>query len=56
MILVPMLRNIIRVIRPKLAWLFPADENIWFHRQVAYQILFWAVVSVSQVLILQITH
>lgn len=45
MILVPMLRNIIRVIRPKLAWLFPADENIWFHRQVAYQIFFWSVVS-----------
>lgn len=24
-----MLRNIIRMIRPKLSWLFPADENIW---------------------------
>jgi len=29
LILLPMLRNVIRVIRPKLAWLFPADENIW---------------------------
>jgi NADPH oxidase 1 len=47
MILVPMLRNIIRVIRPKLAWLFPADENIWFHRQVAYQMLFWSVVHTT---------
>lgn len=47
MILVPMLRNIIRVIRPKLAWLFPADENIWFHRQVAYQMAFWAVVHTT---------
>jgi NADPH oxidase 1 len=31
LILVPMLRNIIRVVRPKLAWLFPADENIWLY-------------------------
>lgn len=54
MILIPMFRNIIRVIRPKLAWLFPADENIWFHRQVAYQILFWAVVSASDDFTVQI--
>jgi NADPH oxidase 1 len=47
LILIPMLRNIIRVIRPKLTWLFPADENIWFHRQVAYQMLFWAVVHTT---------
>jgi len=47
MILVPMLRNIIRVVRPRLTWLFPADENIWFHRQVAYQIVFWAVVHTT---------
>lgn len=42
-----MLRNIIRVVRPKLTWAFPADENIWFHRMVAYQILFWAVVHTT---------
>jgi NADPH oxidase len=47
MILVPMLRNIIRMVRPKLAWLFPADENIWFHRQVAYQMAFWAMVHTT---------
>ncbi|KAF8632633.1 hypothetical protein AX15_001832 [Amanita polypyramis BW_CC] len=47
LILIPMLRNIIRVIRPRLAWLFPADENIWFHRQVAYSMAFWAVVHTS---------
>jgi len=47
MILVPMLRNVIRVVRPKLTWLFPADENIWFHRQVAYQLAFWAVVHTT---------
>lgn len=47
MILLPMLRNVIRVIRPKLAWLFPADENIWFHRQVAYCMAFWAMVHTT---------
>jgi NADPH oxidase len=47
MILVPMLRNIIRVIRPKFTWLFPADENIWFHRQVAYSMAFWAMVHTT---------
>lgn len=47
LILVPMLRNIIRIIRPKLTWLFPADENIWFHRQVAYSMAFWAMVHTT---------
>ncbi|KAF8807327.1 NADPH oxidase isoform 1 [Phlegmacium glaucopus] len=47
LILVPMLRNIIRVVRPRLTWLFPADENIWFHRQVAYSLAFWAMVHTS---------
>ncbi|KAK0464895.1 NADPH oxidase [Desarmillaria tabescens] len=47
MILVPMLRNIIRFVRPKLTWLLPADENIWFHRQVAYSMAFWAMVHTT---------
>lgn len=47
LILVPMLRNIIRVVRPKLAWLFPADENIWFHRQVAYSMAFWSMLHTT---------
>lgn len=47
LILLPMLRNVIRVIRPKLTWAFPADENIWFHRQVAYSMFFWAVVHTT---------
>jgi len=42
-----MLRNIIRIVRPKLEWLFPADENIWFHRQVAYSMAFWAMVHTT---------
>ncbi|KAJ7783709.1 NADPH oxidase [Mycena maculata] len=47
LILLPMLRNIIKVIRPKVTWLFPADENIWFHRQVAYSMAFWAMVHTT---------
>ncbi|KAJ7672258.1 NADPH oxidase isoform 1 [Mycena polygramma] len=47
LILVPLLRNIIRVVRPKLAWLFPSDENLWFHRQVAYSMAFWAMVHTT---------
>lgn len=47
LILLPMLRNIIRIIRPKLTWLFPADENIWFHRQVAYSLAFWSMVHTT---------
>nr|QHW03300.1 NADPH oxidase complex component NoxA [Flammulina velutipes]UXX34480.1 FfNoxA protein [Expression vector pBHg-FfNoxA-OE] len=47
LILLPMLRNIIRILRPKLSWLFPADENIWFHRQVAYSMAFWSMVHTT---------
>lgn len=47
LILIPMLRNIIRIIRPHMTWLFPADENIWFHRQVAYSMAFWAMVHTT---------
>ncbi|KAF9270150.1 NADPH oxidase [Marasmius fiardii PR-910] len=47
LILIPMLRNIIRIVRPKLTWLFPADENIWFHRQVAYSMAFWSMVHTT---------
>lgn len=47
LILIPMLRNIIRVVRPRITWFFPADENIWFHRQVAYSMAFWAAVHTT---------
>ncbi|KAI5476018.1 hypothetical protein MNV49_000490 [Pseudohyphozyma bogoriensis] len=33
LLVLPVLRNLICVLRPKLAWLMPLDENIWFHRQ-----------------------
>jgi NADPH oxidase len=45
-ILLPMCRNLVRYIRPKIRWL-PLDESKWFHRQVAYTMLFWTVVHVA---------
>jgi len=45
-ILLPMCRNLLRYIRPKIRWL-PLDESQWFHRQVAYTMLFWTVVHVA---------
>ncbi|MCJ1462017.1 hypothetical protein MMC07_000617 [Pseudocyphellaria aurata] len=45
-ILLPMCKNVLRWIRPKIRWL-PLDESPWFHRQVAYSLLFWTIVHVS---------
>ncbi|KAF2100606.1 hypothetical protein NA57DRAFT_37223 [Rhizodiscina lignyota] len=45
-ILLPMCRNLLRFIRPKIRWL-PLDESQWFHRQVAYQLLIWATVHTT---------
>ncbi|KAI9886518.1 MAG: hypothetical protein M1823_001699 [Watsoniomyces obsoletus] len=45
MILLPMCRNLLRFIRPKLLWL-PVDEAQWFHRQVAYAMLFFTCIHV----------
>jgi NADPH oxidase len=46
LILLPMCRNILRYIRPKIKFL-PLDESQWFHRQVAYSILIWTIAHVS---------
>lgn len=46
LILLPMCRNLLRFVRPKIRWL-PLDESQWFHRQVAYALLFWTIVHVS---------
>ncbi|KAK4932521.1 hypothetical protein LTR66_015967, partial [Elasticomyces elasticus] len=46
LILLPMCRNLLRWVRPKVRWL-PLDESQWFHRQVAYSLLFWTVVHVA---------
>lgn len=41
------LRNLIRVFRPIVKPLLPLDENIWFHRQIAYSLLFWTIVHTT---------
>ncbi|KAL2814571.1 ferric reductase NAD binding domain-containing protein [Aspergillus cavernicola] len=46
LILLPMCRNLIKFLRPKLRFL-PLDETIWFHRQVAYAILVFTILHVS---------
>ncbi|KAI9835459.1 MAG: hypothetical protein M1819_002377 [Sarea resinae] len=43
LILLPMCRNILRMIQPRLRWL-PLDEFAWFHRHIAYSMLFWTIV------------
>jgi NADPH oxidase 1 len=45
MILLPMCRNVLRYIRPKVKFL-PLDESQWFHRQVAYSLLFYTTLHV----------
>ncbi|KAG8533715.1 uncharacterized protein KY384_001456 [Bacidia gigantensis] len=45
-IVLPMCKNLLRIIRPKVRWL-PLDESQWFHRQVAYSILFFTTIHVS---------
>ena len=46
LILLPMCRNLLRIVRPKIRWL-PLDESQWFHREVAISLLFWTVVHVA---------
>jgi NADPH oxidase len=43
MILLPMCRTILRWIRPKFRWI-PLDESQFFHRQVAYSLLFYSCI------------
>jgi hypothetical protein len=45
MILLPMCRTMLRYIRPKVKFL-PLDESQFFHRQVAYSLLFWTLFHV----------
>ena len=46
LILLPMCRNMLRVVRPKIKWL-PLDESQWFHRQVAYGLLVFTICHAS---------
>ncbi|CAK7215811.1 hypothetical protein SBRCBS47491_002610 [Sporothrix bragantina] len=41
LILLPVCRTLVRIVRPKLRFL-PLDENLWFHRQLAYAMLMFA--------------
>jgi NADPH oxidase 1 len=45
-ILIPVCRTFMRWIRPKIRWL-PFDENLWFHRQVAYSMAFFSAVHTA---------
>lgn len=45
-IVLPMCKNVLRWIRPKVK-ILPLDESQWFHRQVAYSLLFWTILHVS---------
>ncbi|KUI70622.1 NADPH oxidase 1 [Cytospora mali] len=42
-IMLPVCRTLVRWLRPQIRWL-PLDENLWFHRQVAYALLFFTAV------------
>lgn len=46
LILLPVCRTLVRIVRPKVRWL-PLDENIWFHRQIAYAMLFFSVIHTT---------
>ncbi|BGP40975.1 hypothetical protein JCM10449v2_004940 [Rhodotorula kratochvilovae] len=46
-IVLPVLRNCIRLVRPALSWAIPLDENLWMHRQFAYSLLFWTIVHTT---------
>jgi len=45
LILLPMCKNVLRWLRPKIRFL-PLDENVWFHRQVAYSMLIFTIIHV----------
>lgn len=46
LIMLPMCRNIMTWLRPKVRWL-PLDETQFFHRQCAYSLLFWSLVHAT---------
>jgi NADPH oxidase len=46
LLLLPMCRNLVKTIRPRVRWL-PLDETVWFHRQVAYALLFFTIVHAA---------
>lgn len=45
-ILLPVCRTVVRFFRPKIRFI-PLDENIWFHRQIAYALLIFSIIHTS---------
>jgi len=46
LILLPMCRTILRIVRPKVRFL-PLDESQWLHRQTAYAMLLFTIIHVT---------
>lgn len=46
LIILPMCRNLIRLLRPRIRWL-PLEETAWFHRQTAYALLLFVILHVA---------
>ncbi|GAA6014238.1 hypothetical protein JCM8202_005203 [Rhodotorula sphaerocarpa] len=46
-LVLPVLRNAIRLVRPLLGPLIPLDEHVWMHRQFADSLLFWTIVHTT---------
>ena len=46
LILLPVCRTLVRFVRPKIKFL-PLDENLWFHRQLAYSMLLFAIIHTA---------
>ncbi|KIL88244.1 nadph oxidase [Fusarium avenaceum] len=46
LILLPVCRTILRWFRPRMKFL-PLDENVWFHRQVAYAMLMFTIIHTA---------
>ncbi|KAA1100223.1 hypothetical protein PGT21_031946 [Puccinia graminis f. sp. tritici] len=44
---IPVCRNLMHLLRPRIGWLVSVDSNIWFHRQVAYTTLFFTAIHTT---------
>ncbi|PLW16319.1 hypothetical protein PCASD_18706, partial [Puccinia coronata f. sp. avenae] len=43
----PVCRNLMHLLRPKIGWIVSVDSNIWFHRQVAYTTLLFTAIHTT---------
>lgn len=46
LILLPMCRNVLRFLRPKIT-IIPLDESQWLHRQTAYAMLLFTIIHTT---------